>query len=120
MWYLYLGYLATQLYGFIEVLSGIRFVWSVHFFSTIVFVVWTFFPVAAYVMAKWFGAKGELKGYQLLLVGLGIGLFEKALYQFHVLSFYQNNTGALISGLLMFATAFITLRSSTLKLTLEH
>jgi len=95
------------LYAFVNVLLSINFVWSVHIFSTIVFVIFTFFPVIGYIIAKQVGAPGQSNSYLLLCYGAGIGCIEKALYQYNMFSFEHNNFGALFSFALMFSMAYI-------------
>lgn len=60
MLYLYLGYVVTQLYAIAEVFSKNTMAPSALLFSLVVFVIWSFIPVLAYLLAKAMVLKAKL------------------------------------------------------------
>lgn len=95
MLYLYLGFILANTYSVVNVIytSGIPFLTIV--FSVIVFLIWSFFPVMGYGLARLIGAKGHSNKYSLIGIGISICLIEKVLYEYGVLA---NIDGYLVEG----------------------
>ena len=80
--YLYLGYFLVKLYSVIGVLSQEKIALSALFFSIVVFFIWSFIPVLAYLFAKLIGAKGRSSAKMLFVIGASAALLENALFYF--------------------------------------
>ena len=108
MLYLYLGYIIAQSYAVIEklVLSSISPL--AIFFSVVVFLIWSTFPVAGYLVAKLCQAKGNLNHKALLASGFILGFVENILFHFNVLRYGQETIGTLVVFCLSFALAYIS------------
>ncbi len=109
--YLYLGYFLVKLYSVVGVLSQQKLAFSALFFSIVVFFVWSFIPVLAYLFAKLIGAKGRSSAKVLFVIGASAALLENALFYFNVLTPYQGDRGTLIVMGIFFITAYFSLKS---------
>jgi len=107
--YLYLGYFLVKFYSVVGVLSQEKIALSAIFFSIVVFFIWSFIPVLAYLFAKLIGAKGRSSAKVLFVVGTSAALLENALFYFNVLTPYQGDLGTLIVMGIFFITAYFTL-----------
>ncbi|MFC3153207.1 hypothetical protein ACFOEK_19365 [Litoribrevibacter euphylliae] len=112
MLYLYLGFLLANTYSVVKVIytSGIPFLTIV--FSVIVFLIWSFFPVMGYGLARLLGAKGHANKYTLLGLGIGICLIEKLLYEQGILAnidgyLVEGYVGITVTAIMFFIAAFI-------------
>jgi hypothetical protein len=109
--YLYLGYFLVKFYSVFEVLSQENIALSALIFSIVVFFVWSFIPVLAYLFAKLIGAKGRSSAMVLFVIGASAALLENALFYFNVLTPYQGDRGTLIVMGIFFITAYFSLKS---------
>jgi hypothetical protein len=109
--YLYLGYFLVKLYSVVNVLSRQDLALSALFFSIVVFFVWSFIPVLGYLFAKLIGAKGRSSAKMLVIVGAGVGLFENALFYFHLITPYQGDIGTFLVMGLFFITAYFSFKT---------
>jgi hypothetical protein len=107
--YLYLGYFLVKLYSVFDVLSQENIALSALIFSIVVFFVWSFIPVLAYLFAKLIGAKGRSSAKVLFVIGASAALLENALFYFDVLTPYQGDRGTLIVMGIFFITAYFSL-----------
>ncbi|GLQ30859.1 hypothetical protein [Litoribrevibacter albus] len=112
MLYLYLGFLLANTYSVVKVIytSGIPFLTIV--FSVLVFLIWSFFPVVGYGVARLIGAKGHTNKYTLLGIGIGICLIEKLLYEQGILAnidgyLVEGYVGITVTTIMFFIAAFI-------------
>ena len=112
--YLYLGYLLVKLYSVIGVLSQEKIALSALFISIVVFFIWSFIPVLAYLFAKLIGAKGRSSAKALFVIGASAALLENALFYFNVLTPYQGDRGTLIVMGIFFITAYFSLVTPSL------
>jgi hypothetical protein len=112
--YLYLGYCLVKLYSVAHVLSQENLAFSALVFSIVVFLIWSFIPVLGYLFAKLIGAKGQSSTIILLVIGIGAGLLENALFHFNLLTPYQGDMGTLIVMGIFFITAYFSLHTHTL------
>ena len=115
MLYLYLGYVITQSYAIVGVLSKNDLAPSALLFSLVVFVIWSFLPVLGFVLAKVLGANGYAKKLTLLLAGVSIALIENGLTYFNLLSEQQYNIGTSIVFLLFFLVAYLPLNKQRIS-----
>lgn len=107
--YLYLGYLLVLLYSLMNKLWQANMPISAVFFSIVVFFIWSFVPVSGYWLAKLCKAGGQASSTALFVFGASIGLLEKGLYYFAILTKTQNTIGTLIVFILFFAVAYISI-----------
>lgn len=114
--YLYLGYFLVKSYSVVNVLSQEEVALSALIFSIVVFFIWSFIPVLGYLIARLIGAKGYSSAKMLFIVGAGVGLFENALFHFHVLTPYQGDIGTFMVMGLFFITAYFSLKAPTFLL----
>jgi len=112
--YLYLGYSLVKFYSVANVLSQQSLAFSALLFSIVVFFIWSFIPVLGYLFAKLIGAKGQSSAITLLVIGIGAGLLENALFYFKLLTPYQGDMGTLIVMGLFFITAYFSLKAPIL------
>ncbi len=106
---LYLGYLIFQLYLVIGLFFKVSISASAVFFSVIVFLIWTFLPLAGYLIAKLLGARGTATNRVLFCFGLTIGALEQAWFYFNITSQEQGNLSTFIVFVLFFCVAYISL-----------
>lgn len=109
MLYLYLGYVLAQLYAVIEKLLTESISPVAMFFSIVVFIIWSTFPVAGYLLAKAFKAKGNLNKKALLASGFALGFVENILFHFNILPYGWESAGTFIVFGLSFGLAFVYL-----------
>ena len=109
MLYLYLGYVLAQLYAVIEKLLTESISPVAMFFSIVVFIIWSTFPVAGYLLAKAFKAKGNLSNKALLASGFALGFVENILFHFNILPYGWESAGTFIVFGLSFGLAFVYL-----------
>jgi len=114
--YLYLGYFLVKLYSVVGVLSQQKVALSALFFSIVVFFVWSFIPVLAYLLAKLIGAKGRSSARVLFVIGASAALLENALFYYNVLTPYQGDRGTLIVMGIFFITAYFSLETPRFSL----
>jgi len=110
MLYLYLGYILAQSYAVIEKLILSNIAPLAMFFSVVVFIIWSVFPVLGYLLAKICKAKGNLNNKTFLVCGLALGAVENVLFHFNILSYGQESVGTLIVFCLSFALAYVSLK----------
>jgi hypothetical protein len=65
-------------------------------------------------LAKLIGAKGESSAAVLLIMGIGVGLFENALFYFDFLTPYQGDMGTLIVMGVFFIMAYFSFQTPSL------
>ena len=111
--YLYLGYLLVQSYTLISKLLQTSMPFSAVIFSIVVFFIWTFIPFLGYCLAKLFKAEGHLSHSALFVFGVVIGLVEKGLFYFNLLSQEQNTIGTLMVFTLFFTVAYVSFNNAT-------
>jgi hypothetical protein len=116
MLHLYLGYLIIKAYSLINTLSQEYIAGPAIVFSLVVFVIWSFVPMLGYLLAKLFGAKGHSSALTLFIVGMGVSLFENALFYFNALSPYQGSTGTFLVMIIFFISAYVSFSKPTDKL----
>lgn len=109
MLYLYLGYVFAQLYAVIEKLLTESISPVAMFFSVVVFIIWSTFPVAGYLLAKAFKARGNLNNKALLVSGFALGFVENILFHFNILPYGWESAGTFIVFGLSFGLAFVYL-----------
>lgn len=109
MLYLYLGYVFAQSYAVIEKLIVSNISPLAMFFSIVVFIIWSTFPVAGFLIAKAFNANGNLNNKALFGCGFAFGFVENILFYFNILPYGWETAGTLIVFMLSFALAFIQL-----------
>lgn len=114
--YLYLGYFLVKLYSVVGILSQQKVALSALFFSIVVFFVWSFIPVLAYLLAKLIGAKGRSSARVLFVIGASAALLENALFYYNVLTPYQGDRGTLIVMGIFFITAYFSLKTPRFSL----
>ena len=102
MFALFIGYLVVQLALFTMVKMPDEMNLSAIVFSISVFVIWSFIPAFCYLMAKSFGAKGDLSKLILFAVGLSVAIGEKLLLKLNIL----NNEQQLVAGARFELTTF--------------
>jgi len=112
--YLYLGYFLVKLYSVVGVLSQEKIALSALIFSIIVFFIWSFIPVLAYLFAKLIGAKGRSSAKVLFIIGASTALVENALFYFNILTPYQGDQGMLIVMCVFFITPYFSLKGPDL------
>lgn len=112
--YLYMGYALVKLYSVITVLSQQHLALSALIFSIVIFLIWSFIPVLGYLLAKLIGAKGKSSAAVLLIMGIGVGLLENALFYFDFLTPYQGYMGTLIVMGVFFITAYFSFQTPRL------
>ena len=109
MLYLYLGYVLAQLYAVIEKLLTESISPVAMFFSIVVFIIWSTFPVVGYLLANAFKAKGNLNNKALLASGFALGFVENILFHFNILPYGWESAGTFIVFGLSFGLAFVYL-----------
>ena len=109
MLYLYLGYIFAQSYAVTEKLVTASISPLAIFFSIVVFIIWSIFPVAGYLLAKVFKAKGNLNNKALLASGFALGFVENILFHFNILPYGWESAGTFIVFGMSFGLAFICL-----------
>ncbi len=109
MLYLYLGYIFAQSYAVIEKLVTESISALAIFFSIVVFIIWSTFPVAGYLLAKAFKARGNLNNKALLASGFALGFVENILFHFNILPYGWESAGTFIVFGLSFGLAFVYL-----------
>lgn len=110
--YLYLGYLAIQFITLLFKLFQSDLSVSSIVFSVAVVFIWSFIPFTGYWLAKAFKANGQANSTFLFCCGICIGLLEKSLFYFELLSNKQTNISLAIVFLFFFITAFISINKS--------
>ena len=109
MLYLYLGYVLAHSYAVIEKLVTESISPVAMFFSVVVFIIWSTFPVVGYLLAKAFKAKGNLNNKALLASGFALGFVENILFHFNILPYGWESAGTFIVFGLSFGLAFVYL-----------
>lgn len=109
MLYLYLGYIFAQSYAVTQKLLSASISPLAMFFSIVVFIIWSTFPVAGYLLAKVFRAKGNLNNKTLLASGFALGFVENILFHFNILPYGWESAGTFIVFGLSFGLAFVYL-----------
>ena len=109
MLYLYIGYILAQSYAVIEKLVVSNIAPLAMFFSVVVFIIWSVFPVVGYLLAKVCKANGNLNNKTLMVCGLVLGCVENVLFHFNILTYGQESLGTLIVFCLSFALAYVSL-----------
>ncbi|SEL65700.1 hypothetical protein SAMN05216262_11672 [Colwellia chukchiensis] len=115
MLYLYLGYIAAQLYAVTEKIIVSQISALAIFFSIVVFFLWSSFPVAGYLLAKLLRAKGALNPKLLFVFGCSFGVLENTLFHYNILSYGQETLGTFIVFCLSFALAYFSDNKPTFK-----
>ena len=115
MFYLYSGYLIVHFFAVIKVFQQSNMPVSAIIFSLVVFIIWSSVPIVGYIVAKAIGAKGELPHYVLFTCGIVLGLMEKGLFHFQVLSHDQSNIGTFIVWVMFFIIAYLSVPKSAPK-----
>lgn len=107
MLFLYVGYLSVQFYSVISVLLNSKVSTFAMIFSIVVLFIFSFIPTLGFITSKKvFGSMFLFKRYsalELILIGVGIGLFEKLLFTVGLLHSKQ----ALIAQGVSFALFFL-------------
>lgn len=111
MFYLYFGYVIAQSISVIEKFSVSNISASAAFFSIIVFLIWSFFPITGYLVAKLFKAQGQLSSMMLFIFGIGLGVVERSLYYLEVLAYGEENTSLAIAFALSVVIGFISINA---------
>ena len=109
MLYLYLGYIFAQSYAVTEKLVTESISPIAMFFSIVVFIIWSTFPVAGYLLGRAFKAKGNLNNKALLASGFALGFVENILFHFNILPYGWESAGTFIVFGLSFGLAFVYL-----------
>jgi hypothetical protein len=109
MLYLYLGYIFAQSYAVTEKLLTASITPLAMFFSIVVFIIWSTFPVAGYLLGKVFKAKGNLNNKALFASGFSLGFVENILFHFNILPYGWESVGTFIVFALAFGLAFVYL-----------
>lgn len=109
MLYLYLGYVLAHSYAVIEKLVTESISPVAMFFSVVVFIIWSTFPVVGYLLGRAFKAKGNLNNKALLASGFALGFVENILFHFNILPYGWESAGTFIVFGLSFGLAFVYL-----------
>lgn len=109
MLYLYLGYIVAQSYAVTEKLVTSSISPLAMFFSIVVFIIWSSFPVAGYLVAKGFNAQGSLNSKALFICGFMLGFVENILFYLDILPYGWESSGSFIVFVMSFALAFVSL-----------
>jgi len=110
--YLYFGYLFFNFLILLNKLLHENITTSAVLFSVAVIFIWSFIPFIGYLVAKILKANTKNNKYILLFLGFGIGLFERSLFYFDVLTHKQTFIGTIIVFLLFFLIAYLPTKSS--------
>mgnify|MGYP000507114702 CR=1 FL=1 len=106
--YLFLGFLAIQIVTVLVKLFQSNLSVSSILFSIAVVFIWSFIPFTGYWLAKLFKANGNASKQLLFVFGICIGLIEKSLFYFDVLSNKQTDISLAIVFVLFFIVAYIS------------
>jgi len=87
------------------------------FFSVVVLFIWSFIPLIGYWLGKLFNRAEQISNRALFFFGLGVGVFEKSLFHFDILINGQQSFGILISFILFFVIAFISIPENKIETT---
>lgn len=115
MLYLYLGFLFAQSFSVAQVIYNANIPPLTIAFSIIVFLIWSFFPLLGYGVARLFGAKLECSKYWLLFLGICISVIEQLLFHFEVLTTIDGYFTMLVTAGLFFTIAFLPLKKTLPK-----
>ncbi|GAA3928034.1 hypothetical protein [Litoribacillus peritrichatus] len=112
MLYLYLGFLLGQSYSVIKVIYTANIPFLTIVFSVIVFLIWSFFPVIGYAVAKAIRVKttdteGCQNKYALLALGISISAIESVLYHYELITSIDDYWGMLITALMFSVVALL-------------
>lgn len=113
--YLYLGYLLIQLYALMSKLFETNISISAIFFSIIIVFLWSFIPFVGYWLGKLLKANGQVSKSILFIFGIGVGLIEKSLFYFDILTNKQITIGTFIVFISFFIIAYISINSTANK-----
>ncbi len=105
--YLYLGYILVQFHPVINKFLQSNISISAMLFSVVIVFIWSFMPFVGYWLAKLFKANGQASKYMLFIFGVGVGLIEKSLFYFDILTYKQNAIGTFVVFILFFIIAYI-------------
>jgi hypothetical protein len=107
MLYLYFGFLFAQSFSVAQVIYNANIPLLTIVFSIIVFLIWSFFPLLGYGVARTFGARLECSKYLLVFIGICISVVEQLLFHFEVLTTIDGYYTMLVTASLFFAAAFL-------------
>lgn len=106
---LYLGYLAVQTYGIIDVFLKNTIAPSAAFFSIVVFIIWSFIPLLGYLLAKVVGAKGTAGKPLLFILGISVALIENSWFYFDWVEKGEDLFATVTVFILFFIVAYLPL-----------
>lgn len=116
MHYLYLGFLLAQSFSVAQVIYNANIPILTVLFSVIVFLIWSFFPILGYALARAFGKKLVVNKYVLITLGLSISLLEQLLYHLDILTSKDGYLTILLTAAMFFAIAFLPLNRKGMHL----
>lgn len=113
--FLYLGFLLGQSFPVAQVIYKANIPPLTIVFSVIVFLIWSFFPVMGYGLARFFGKRLTYSKATLIALGLIISLIEQLLFYYELLSNKDGYVTMLVTGSLFFVIALLPVIQSVFK-----